>query len=321
MPISKKRRDFARRENYEKTFRGYKGGVFEETTRTVRLSRPRPDLTKTCTNPILIQKNPTWVVLEDEWALDAAQGLEVRCRKCEGCHSARAALWVFRAIDCWRELAGPAYFVTLTYPLYYQGARVATPATGYVRSLSEAAGDLRRYLTNLRYLGRKHSGPVRASFKYLVSAEWTKKGQLHWHALILGNAANPASFDGALMRSQWPWFSKVASLVDGRSSIATMEQEVARKAGYVAKYLLKSEGDRPRGEGNQGRVFRVSAGFGGVEWRDSQRKRKGVAVVKYSASMRSMVLERTSRSLSDNAEADAMLRRSMPPSFALLLRG
>ena len=145
MPISKRKRDFARREFYEKTFRGYSGGVFEKQTRTVSLARPRPDLTKESSAPLLLAKSPTWVVVDDDWALDAEPALSVRCRQCQGCHNARTAEWVFRSVDCWRDLAGPAFFVTLTYPLYYPGATVATPATGYVRSLEEAARDLRRY--------------------------------------------------------------------------------------------------------------------------------------------------------------------------------
>lgn len=262
------------------------------TTRGVKvlkLARERPDRTRACKDPIKLRcpSSPllTYHFREHTWYCDISPFIEVRCRKCPGCIESRKALWVFRAIDCWRWLGGRAHFVTLTYPNNSApGAKHYWGEEGRLRTLREGARDLKTFLNSLRYLDKGHTGEPARGFKYLAAAEWTKAGQLHWHLLIL--EAWGRVLDASEIEDRWKWRAESQTMQP--QFIGDANTFIAKKAGYVAKYIAK--GDCP--EGTTGRIFRASIGFGGSEWRTSQQRRNGVRCLDWDRDLKAMTLAR-----------------------------
>lgn len=162
--------------------------------------------------------------------------LTTRCRRCDNCRQARAAIWRLRS-KAETSFAVRTWFATLTLrpdrQQYYlavardkarrQGLDFDALAYGdqFKRIHAAVSPEITKFLKRLR----KNTG---APFKYLIVAEAHKSGLPHYHALFHEKAvAKPLRYEA--LTDEWKLgFSQFKLVKD------------TRQATYLCKYLSKS---------------------------------------------------------------------------------
>lgn len=166
----------------------------------------------------------------DLWTAD----LDTRCRKCEGCLRARAALWRGRAMA---EIAGSTrtWFGTLTLNAHEQFRALAAATLTARRDGVEWAGltvaekfkrrcvEIGKEVTLFMKRVRKQSG---AKIRYVLVFEAHKSGDPHLHMLVHEGISEVRH---RLLQAQWTL---------GFSNWKLVKDRVA--ASYVTKYLSKA---------------------------------------------------------------------------------
>lgn len=171
--------------------------------------------------------------------------LLVRCRKCEDCRKARAALWKLRAISE-IEKSCRTWFVTLTWrPAdrlkidYAAGLRLAQAGIDepseqemFAARLAAASPHVTRYLKRVRK-GLAGEGEKPVQFRYLLIWETHTDGFPHAHLLLheqtLGDLPQKR-----VVTHWWAGFSR-ANLVERGD-----EEERHKRAAYITKYIAKA---------------------------------------------------------------------------------
>ena len=174
--------------------------------------------------------------------------LEARCRKCEPCLRARAAMWRIRAQDeiqrsvrTWfgtLTLSPDQHYVALcraSRSLRKRGQRFEelSPAAQFAARCNAIAPEITKYLKRLRF----ESG---ASLRYILVAERHKSGLPHFHALV--HECDPAApVRKRVLKDQW------------KLGFSDWRLAEPAAAGYVAKYLSKSAEARVRASQQYGK--------------------------------------------------------------------
>lgn len=193
-----------------------------------------------------------------EWApgmsVSSMVGMTVPCRRCPPCLARRGCFWQMRmAMETLRSERTWMSTYTLSERNQYAALCAATSGTlkgGVVYDVStpeselaarhRAIGEL--YITPYWKRVRKECGN---SIRFVMVSELTKRGQLHYHALV----HEPDSFNTvrkAVLKDQWD--SRVGH------SHHKLVNDPKKAAGYVAKYLTKVSVHRVRCSLHYGRV-------------------------------------------------------------------
>nr|QXN72828.1 MAG: replication initiator protein [Microvirus sp.] len=163
--------------------------------------------------------------------------LKVRCRGCERCRHARRAMWFHRALAETMS-AKRSWFGTLTLrpEEQYRFKCLALGRNPCLEELDERQQltlinvgiyrEIQKYLKRLR----KDSG---AKFRYLLVCEAHKSGLPHYHILLHEVTDTPVT--KRTLDQQWKL---------GYTKWRLVEEQV-KAAGYVCKYLFKSDTPRP----------------------------------------------------------------------------
>lgn len=182
--------------------------------------------------------------------------LATRCRKCDNCRKARAALWRLRA-RAEISAARRTWFGTLTlspegHYVMLNRARAREHIGGvdldtlgqadqFKARTIQAAAEITLWLKRIRKAEATR-------FRYLVVVEAHASGLPHFHVLVHEREGFPP-IRHATLSSQWRW---------GFTNFKLVDIGDGRPAAYVAKYLSKSALAR----------VRASAGYGTatIEW-------------------------------------------------------
>lgn len=164
--------------------------------------------------------------------------LHTRCRKCEKCRKARSNEWRYRAREELRR-AARSWFGTLTLSPVAQ-YRVLSEARAYAakrsiawntltdeerfkRVASTSLKEVTKYLKRVR----KQSG---VPLRYIVVTEQHKSGLPHFHVLMHEVELKPVTH--RILSAQWTL---------GFEKWRLVPHDDLRGAGYIAKYLTKSD--------------------------------------------------------------------------------
>jgi len=165
--------------------------------------------------------------------------IQVRCRKCEECRKARAAMWAIRAQT---EVKQSRRTWMMTYTLSpehrFRVSLLASRKYGD-EDFQSCYGIVSPYFTRYLKRVRKDCGqPLR----FLLAAEQHKDGALHLHALI-HERGGPVP--RRVLEGQWPYGFTRAKLCD------------VRGASYVTKYVAKGMLSRVRASLRYGAALAV----------------------------------------------------------------
>lgn len=170
----------------------------------------------------------------------------VPCRKCAKCLKFRRLHWLTR-MEWETNRPGRTWFVTLTFsPVelakILSEAHVTNPLPGGFDAAVDAAAYRRvqLWLKRLRKSG--------AQFRYVAVFErGSETGRPHYHALVHENGPSPITY--RQLTEGWPDHAH-AKLVGGGADVTPSERLIALR--YVAKYIGKVFGHRPRASRNYG---------------------------------------------------------------------
>lgn len=184
----------------------------------------------------------------------------VRCRKCDPCRAAKAALWKLRAMDEIQH-APRTWFVTLTFTpdqqakadyaarlrLAENGVHRPTGSELFAARFEALSPDVTTWLKRVRKR-RKHAyispnpndrgeecpGWDTAAFRYLMVAEEHESGLPHVHLLV--HEISGQTLTKRRLLHTWVSGYANAKLVGGEE----FEDDGHKAAAYVCKYISKS---------------------------------------------------------------------------------
>lgn len=226
-------------------------------------SRFRWDISGQCERPGTVElhgrpasdwiRRHKYVVIGQKTKHSLIVEMTVSCRKCSVCLKRKATMWIARAMHEVRN-ARRTWFATYTFrPEGHY--KMQCRALAYAEARSIPTHELTNDEVSLRQSNecgkeltlmfkRIRKELPQSSVRYLLVREKHKSGLPHWHALIHESGEVPISY--RLLSDNWTW---------GHSRIKLIgtDEDGAKAAFYVAKYLAKSNEGRVRASIRYGR--------------------------------------------------------------------